>query len=322
MDSASWLNYVCANFQALSMPVLSIRERIPIVLLGYLVVLIFAAVFVGLGFLPAGTLGPNAEALSTTERLILGAVVVAPLVVGLLWDRLENIKFGGLEIALTELTMAIDVQLAAAIQDMNSSATPELVRAVSTAIAKTDLKLVEVNLRAHPYWWSTRLFLLAALADEYTSIERLVIVSHDADRKFVGLASPASLRVALGSRFSELETVFGEILNQVRRPSVDPISQVEQFGYQWPAHSFGSAVNFLEESAFRILVSHEQLTTWLGTDLEIYARPWRRTALSKRSYARILNSHQPYVPLLNGSSLMSIVDRHELAERIAASVVS
>jgi hypothetical protein len=304
------------------MPVLSLRERIPIVLIGYLVVLLFAAVFVGLGYLPAGALGPKTEVLSITERLILGAIAVAPFAIGLLWDRLENIKFGGLEIGLTELTMFVDVELATAVQDMNSSATPELVMAVSAAIAKTDLRLVEVNLRKSPYWWSTRLFLLAALAHEYTKIERLVFVADDADRRFVGLASPARMRLALGSRFPELEGVFTEILNNVRLSGVDTRNQVQAFGYQWAARSFGRDGNFVVESAFRELVSQEALRGWLNSDLETHARQWRRAPVSKRKYASILNSNQPYVPLLQGSRLVNIVDRHELAERLAASAVS
>jgi hypothetical protein len=70
---------------------------------------------------------------------------------------------------------------------------------------------VEVNLRTTPYWWSTRLYLLAALAQEYTEIERLVFVEQDAARVFVGIAAPAAVRRALARRFPDYETVFRAI---------------------------------------------------------------------------------------------------------------
>src|SRR5689334_4608146 len=70
----------------------------------FFAVALFAAVFVGLAYLPAELLGPGEKALSTTTRLIISAVAVAPLVIALLWDRLEKVKFGGFEIALNELT--------------------------------------------------------------------------------------------------------------------------------------------------------------------------------------------------------------------------
>ncbi len=304
------------------MAALALRNRILVVLAGYLIVLLFAAVFVALGYLPPGALGPKTEPLSTSERLILGAIAVAPLAAGLLWDRLVNIKFGGVEIALAELAAAIDVELSTGVQEMKGSENIELTMAVSAAIAKTDLRLVEVNLRKHPYWWSTRLFLLAALAQEYTHIARLLIVADDADRRFIGLASPSGMRLALGSRFPQLETAFVEILNDVRKPGANISGQVQEFGFRWPHHSFGGDALRARESEFRELASPEVLRQWLGPALETYSRPWRRPPLGKRLYASMLNAPQPYIPLLQRGRLVAVVDRHDLAERLAAQAVS
>lgn len=51
-----------------------------------------------------------------------------------------------------------------------------------------------------PYWWSTRLFLLAALADDYSNIKQLVFVENDDERSYVGMATPAAVRKAWGRR--------------------------------------------------------------------------------------------------------------------------
>lgn len=300
------------------MPALSLRESVPVVLTGYLVVFVFATIFVALGFLPAGMLGAKTEGFSATERLIIAAIGAAPLALGLFWDRLKSIKFAGLELALAELTAAVDVQLATAVHNMNSSLTPELVNAVGAAIANPAIRLVEVNLRRNPYWWSTRLFLLAALAHEYSNIERLVIVANDDDRKFVGLASPVGIREALGHRFPILEAVFADILNEARALNADSKSQVELFGNRWTYHSFGD----VNESDFRELVTEQVLKEWLGARLETHSRRWHKPPFGKRMYASILNSPQPYMPLLRRSRLVVIVDRHELTERLAEKALS
>jgi len=175
------------------MTILSVRERIPIIVAGYVVVVIFAGVFVGLGYLPENVVGTTAEEISVTERLIISAIAVAPLLLALLWDRFKSIKVGEFEISLNEAGAAINVELSTDIQTLDSSATPQLVASVSRAITQPDLKLVEINLRTQPYWWSTRLFLLAALAQEYSNIQRLVIVCNDASRVFVGMVAPAAI---------------------------------------------------------------------------------------------------------------------------------
>jgi hypothetical protein len=150
---------------------------------GYAVLALAAIAFFSLGKLPME--------LTHTHRLIISAVAVTPVLLALLWEHLKGFKVGQVEITLNEVAPTVDVELASAMQDLRGSETPALAQAISVAADRADLKLVEVNLRSKPYWWSTRLFLLAALVEEYTRIERLIFVEGDAARRYVGMASPS-----------------------------------------------------------------------------------------------------------------------------------
>jgi hypothetical protein len=172
----------------------------------------------------------------------------------------------------------------------------------------------------HIYWWSTRLFLLAALAQEYTKIERVVIVREDTDRIFVGLATPIAIRRVLGTRFPELERVFAQILSNVQQLG-SFTQQVVGFGAQWSHHSFGQPQH-VTESSFRQLISHGTLIDWLSADLETLSFQWNGTVVDKQLYASVLRADQPYVPLLQGRRLAKVVHRHEFAERVAIQAVA
>ena len=168
------------------MPPVPIRKRVAIALVGYGVLAVF-----GLAYL---LLKRSAATLTTTQQLILSGVAVAPLVLALLWEHLKGVKVGQVEITWNEVTPPLEFELSSQIQDLEASVTPALSAAIRAAVGNSQLKLLAINLRSTPYWWSTRLYLLAALAEEYTYIERLVVVEQDAARVFVGMAAPVGVR--------------------------------------------------------------------------------------------------------------------------------
>lgn len=295
------------------MPRISLRKRLLIALIGYGVLLLFLAAFFVLRRIEMG--------LSPPLKLILSAVVIAPLLLALLWGNLKGLRVGDVEITLNDVTPTIDVELASEIQELQGSATATLVQAVSGLIGRKDhLKLVEVNLRISPYWWSTRIYLLAALAAEYANIERLVFVEQEAARLFVGTAAPTAVRNALGQKFPDLETIFAEVLRNARNSGTDPVSQVQIIGHAWSTHSFGTGQ--VAEAQVRQLVDSAKLKEFLGNGLETESREWDGESASYALYARILSCRVPFVPLLNCGRLEKVVDRFGLAVRLATSVVS
>lgn len=144
--------------------------------------------------------------------------------------------------------------------------------------------------------------MLAALAQEYTSIQRLVIVRNDADRVFVGLISPAAMRHALSARFPELQKVLRDIRSD-QKPGEGARQYVWGIGEHWSHRLFGE--ENVPEAALRQLVSHGTLKEWLGTELETNALQWSGVAGDKQLYSKILRSGNPYVPLLRGRGAWS-----------------
>jgi hypothetical protein len=297
---------------------LNAGQRFRVAAGGYTVSLIFGLAFFAFRYL--------APALSSMEDLFLAIASALPLVLALLWERLSKVKLGEVEISLVEVTPKIDFELANAIQDSRGSGTPQLIQLIKTAIQKDDLELVEVNLRSSPYWWSTRLYLLAALADEYTGVERLIFVGQQAARVYLGMASPRAVRVALAGQFPSLETVFRTIFSAAGQGSTDSVIQVESIGYQWEGAQFRTSgpepSKLVQEAEFRELVSPANLFEWLAGSLETESREWDGSPSNESLYGRILSCRGSFVPLVHNGHLEKVVNRHSLSQKIALSVVA
>jgi hypothetical protein len=304
------------------MRTLTFRTRIAVIVCGYLMVIVIFAIFLTLQALPESLYGVRLERLAPTERFAVSVIVVAPVILGLLWDRVKGLKVGEIELVLEEVTPTINMELASAIQNSQSSQTMDLVNLIAAAIAQIDLRLVEVNLRCRPYWWTTRLFLLAALTQEYTNVERLIFVKYDALRIFVGAATPASVRRALGAKFPQLETVFTGLFTDAGPHTAESKQEeVQQIGFGWPYQMFSKNAAMVPEPEFRQKISALTLCEWLGLELETEARQWSGGPPSKRLYVRILGCQAPFVPLLIGPRLAKVVDRSQLVECLAIAAV-
>ena len=230
-----------------------------------------------------------------------------------------------LKLLFSEVTLPVDIELASATQELQGSATPELVLAVSTAIDSKELKLVEITLRDGTYWWSTRLYLLAALAEEYTSIERLIFVESNADRAYVGMASPSAVRRALAKRFPGVERVFRETQANSKHIHKTPSSQVKNIGDNWPNCSFrpddSNGTKCVLEDQIREIVTRAKVTEWLGSHLETEFREWNGGGPASETFSKVLSCNGVYVPLLNLLRLEKVVDRTKLSTRLASVVV-
>jgi hypothetical protein len=259
-----------------------------------------------------------ASSLSQTEILILSGLLAAPLVLALFWEHLKGFKVGQLEITLAEVSLRTDIELAAAVQDLRGSETPALVHTVAAAIERGNVGLVEVNLRSAPYWWSTRLYLLAALTEEYTDIDRLLFVEQNAARIYIGMAAPVDIRRALARRFPVYEEAFRRVQGLVHAAGSPLVrTKVESIGSQWP-----SMFQPTREEQVKVLVAAAELREWLAGDLETDSREWDGSPASHALYAKILTCEEDYVPLLRGPRLEKVVNRRDLACRIAGSVLA
>jgi hypothetical protein len=297
--------------------------RIAVIVYGYLVVIAAFAIFLALQELPQDLYGIQLERLNVRERLVVSVIIVAPIILGLLWDRLKGLKIGEIELVLEKASPTINIELASKIQKSRSSATIPLVNDIASVIADADLKLVEVNLGFRPYWWNSRLFLLAALIQKYTNVERLVFVKHDALRVFVGIATPASVRRVLGERFPPLEAVFAKLYdNAGPHTAASKKDEVFNIGIGWDHQTFSRDGVSMKEPEYREKISARILCEWLGPELQTEARHWNGALPGKRLYAKLLTCKAPFVPLLIGPRLAKVVDRGQLVERLAIAAVT
>lgn len=296
------------------MPYISVGRRLLVGLVGYAVVVLFLVAFWILRrFLPLPL------DLSVSEQITLSVIMVAPVLAAVLWGNIHGLKFGEIEVSLNDVATKLDFELASKIQIMQGSMTMELVNAISEAIMRPELKLVEVDLRAGDYWWSTRLFLLAALAEQYTQIARLVFVERENHRLYVGMASPSVIRRSLAKEFPYL----GEAFKQIGKAVGGGTQAVQNYGWQWPAYLFLDSTKppqpneETQEQQAKQLVSVDRLKEWVP--LETIGIRWNGGRGDRPLYNRILKCDEPYVPLLRGKRLELIVNRQDLVHRLAQS---
>jgi hypothetical protein len=186
----------------------TIRAALPrglvIALAGYAVVVVF-----GLAYGITRSRWPD---LDQTPAVIAAVLAAAPLALALVWDRIASLKAFGFELALTSASMRTDMtdmQVVGAITERQYFSGEEaLVEQITQAIVRPEQELLELNLRGGDYWWSTRLYLVAALADDYSRIQQLVFTEGGAAEAFVGMATPGDIRKALARGWPTLEISY------------------------------------------------------------------------------------------------------------------
>jgi hypothetical protein len=255
--------------------------------------------------------------LSSGTTAVVAGLIVAPLALGLIWPRLTGFKAFGIEVSLTQVTVQLDTKLAAAIMSPAlGSGEPHLVKQ-TVAILQPGIELLEVDLRDGSSWWSTRLYLLAALAQDMSNVRAFVFVS---GRRFVGMTMPAVIRRALATETPELETTYFDVARPA--PMAPATSRVEQIVYAWTARSFGPQAT-VPERDFASRISPGALSAALATigrRLDTDSVDWPGYAAPQIVRALIRDFDGEYVALLRSGSLDRIVNRHALAVKIAAGV--
>ncbi len=243
--------------------------------------------------------------------LLVGALVSAPLVVALVGERITGIKAFSVEISLAEVEVAVEGDFSKSVMDVaetGPSASPDLLRSFRAAITGRS-KLLRVNLRDEDYWWSTRVFLVGALALDYTDVEALVFVRSGEQRIFVGICTPRAVRAGLAAAFPNYETAYR--LVRAEAATLAPLDldvEVEQIlEWRW------SAALKQQESSIKQIVTSRDLKRWLESDLDDESVPYG--PLNPLLRYRIITRPQRYSALTDQSRLIAVVDRDEIALR-------
>jgi len=172
-----------------------------------------------------------------------------------------------------------------------------------------ELRVLTVDLRDGNYWWSTRLFFLAAVAGELAGT-RLLIFTENGER-YLGAATTATVR----DRLASMSTPLRQFLDQCRQQAViavDLARALDQRAYLW-----NTIVNQVTEDAERSFVTARDLRRWLGDDLLENSVTQDGDTVSNELLRSIIDWPHPYVPITENGNLRKVVARASVADNLA-----
>jgi hypothetical protein len=177
-----------------------------------------------------------------------------------------------------------------------------------------DRRLLMIDLRGGDYWWSTRLFALAALAPEHTPVEWLLFVENGGDH--VGMARPRDVRRALAAFQPEMERHYRDA---IATPPGTGLPPQHQAGALMTLLSGGFASRPGGEEALRFLVDSSwirQHVAGLDTQHVDSTGP-----IDPLGVYLLLDKTTPFVALTKGRRLLKVIDRVGVATEIALTLL-
>ena len=284
------------------------RRAAPIAGGAYLVVAIF-----GLTFLFVKS---QWSTLENVTVIVIAVLVAAPLGIALLWPRLSGVKAFGVEVSLTASSVQTNAELVGAITEHQYySGSEHIIEQMRKVIVSGDTEILEINLRDGDYWWSTRLYLLAALVTDYSNVQAFTFVERGVERTFLGIVRPASLQKALAKAFPALPTIYSQVTAQALA-NPNPDQRMTQMVTAWAANLFDGKM----EDEFGGKVSPQRLADWLngaGQQMLTDSIEWSGVSDSDLVREIVFGYRGSHVALLRNGRLDRIVSRFALVNRIA-----
>ena len=274
----------------------------------YVIVAIFGATY-----LIVRLVSPDASA---STAVIWGICTAGPLALAFVWERLIGFKAFGVEFTLAQAFIRVDRTLDTALsasEQQYFTGREAIFGLVDHVIKNPKIELLELNLRTTQYWWSTRLYLQAALVEDYTNIKRLVFVDGDSQRRYVGMAAPGEVRKALAKPPGvDLESAYRTIRHEVQRsPLPTEHSEVREIVYKWTTHTFRKDGKDAGEKEVRTFMTRDLLSQLVA--LETQCVEWDMPLDSPLFQIRVVERGVCFVPLTQSSRLLNVVNTETFA---------
>lgn len=174
-------------------------------------------------------------------------------------------------------------------------------------------------------WWSTRLYLIAALAERLTRVRRILIVkSNPPAEQFIGQISTATIQSMIGPKIPVLDNFRAAL--RARSIIFDDVSQeINQVMTEWQG-------TFIAPSEFstKVDLTPELLRRWFGEAM--LQQPVHITDLERASVVdllRLLDYPNDYVPVITRRApatvglpvleQVDVLDKNALNARLARS---
>ncbi len=204
---------------------------------------------------------------------------------------------------------------------LNDSHTMPLIDLVSkptpTLVAAVDI---------HTTWWSTRLYLLAAIGQKLGDLRRIIVVDADQGKqRFVGMASASSVRSALRRIHPQADNFERRILSKIAGPDVRETAR-RYLQQEWNAILGAAPGDAAPERAIAVTVNAPNLRLWLGDSLlETPVRIDDLEAASAIDLLRILDYPNDFVPVVSQKAgaehPVQLVNKKELTDRLARNTI-
>jgi len=171
-------------------------------------------------------------------------------------------------------------------------------------------------------WWSTRLYLLAAVGQEMWDLQRIIILEN---QKFVGIVSAASVRSVLRRIHKEAEKFDVRVLPAVAGADVRQIA--ESYLLKWNSIIGAQPGDASAERQVAQNVTVPNLRLWLGEAfVETPIVLEDVDALSPIDIMRIMDYPNDFVPVVNKVNDLlrpvHLVNKRDLSERLARNSVA
>jgi hypothetical protein len=182
---------------------------------------------------------------------------------------------------------------------------------IKNVIAGPDeVQALQINTGQGNDWWMTRLYFLASLAADLTTIE--VIVFIDGAEAFIGITDPKVVKERLAGAYSMIAQ-YEQALAQSGPPFPDLLNEVDRRAGIWT-----NQMNLTGgEHASPVFVTKRELKRWFKSYMitqAIDSDPGENAAVQMQ---RLIDWPMRFVPLQENGRFTRVVDKQALAEQIA-----
>ena len=178
-------------------------------------------------------------------------------------------------------------------------------------------------------WWVSRLFLLAALAADFTKCSQIVFLKKQDE--FVAMCDPVTIKLRLGAAFPALEESYRAGLSVIKSTQHmremdntnqvlwDVVSVVMAFQDRIgdPMDAPWSERHLPSRERLEFYFSFNDLVCWLGDRLQVGSVESSEQYLAPWMLQKIMAIESPVVALVRDRHLLALVNRAELAVQIA-----
>ena len=160
-------------------------------------------------------------------------------------------------------------------------------------------------------WWSTRLHLVAALAQDFGCTRGVAFL--DAENRFLLMASPSEVRRRLARRWPDLEKAYANLLREA--PTLEKIGDQLWRYPDFVTEAFGEH----EDSAKHIVVARDlEYELGIAREAEVVEVDGKGQWFLQQE---ILGRQTHFVALVRNRQFEGLVDRDMLVERVAEAAI-